>query len=511
MSSSPPSSGRGSGAWAVVLASSIGQFLVVLDVSVVNVALPSMRDGLSLSGSALQWVVNAYALTFAGFLLLGGRAADLFGRKPVYLAGLGLFTAASLAGGLAQDAEMLIVARAVQGIGAAVLAPVTLSLLTSTFPEGPARTRAIATWAAVGTAGGAAGGLVGGLLTDLLSWRWVLLINVPVGVLVVAVVVLGLRERHEKTGRRGLDLPGAALVTSGVAALAYGIGRTESHSWGSAQVLVPLVGGLLALAAFVAVEARTAEPLVPLRLFRLRAVAAGNVVTFVAMTGAFAMWYFLSLYMQNVLGYSAVRAGVSFLPHTAGVIVGSKAAPRLMARFGIRAMVAVGGVVATAGFGWQGLVLNADGTFLGTILGPGILMAGGIGLLMTPLTDAATTGAAAREAGVVAGLVNTSRQIGGALGLAVLGAVAVGATAAQGAEPTEEQLADGYAAAYLVAAALTAASVLLVGLLPRTGGTRQARTGAPPEVPPEVPPEAPPEVPAEAPSAAADAVINTAG
>ncbi|MBO8203033.1 MFS transporter [Streptomyces smyrnaeus] len=463
-----PATGHATRAWAVVLASSIGQFLVVLDVSVVNVALPSIRDGLSLSSGTLQWVVNAYALTFAGFLLLGGRAADLFGRKPVYLVGLGLFTAASLAGGLARDPEMLIVARAVQGVGAAVLAPVTLSLLTSTFPEGPARTRAIATWAAVGTAGGAAGGLVGGLLTDLLSWRWVLLINVPVGVLVVAVVVLGLAERHERTARRGLDLPGAALVTLGVAALAYGIGRTESQSWGTAEVLVPLVGGVLALAAFVAVEARTAEPLVPLRLFRLRAVAAGNVVTFVAMTGAFAMWYFLSLYMQNVLGYSAVRAGLSFLPHTAGVIVGSKVAPRLMRRFGTRTMVAAGGVVTTAGFGWQGLVLAADGTFLGTILGPGVLMATGIGLLMTPLTDAATTGAAAREAGVVAGLVNTSRQIGGALGLAVLGAVAVAATAADGAEPGPGQLADGYAAAYLAAAALTAASVVLVGLLPRT-------------------------------------------
>ncbi|MGY1433871.1 MFS transporter [Streptomyces reniochalinae] len=471
-----PRPGPASRAWAVVLASSIGQFLVVLDVSVVNVALPSMREGLALSGTALQWVVNAYALTFAGFLLLGGRAADLFGRKPVYLAGLGLFTAASLVGGLAQTAEMLVAARAAQGIGAAVLAPVTLSLLTSTFPEGPARTRAIATWTAVGTAGGAAGGLVGGVLTDLLSWRWVLLVNAPVGALVVAVVVFGLRERGERDGRRGLDLPGAALVTVGVAALAYGVGQTESHSWTAAGVVAPLAGGLLALAAFVAVEARSAAPLVPLRLVRLRAVAAGNVVTLVAMTGAFAMWYFLSLYMQNVLGYSAIRAGLCFLPHTAAVIAGSKAAPWLMNRFGTRLMVAAGGVVATAGFAWQGLVLTAEGTFWGSLLGPGVLMAGGIGLLMTPLTDAATTGAAVREAGVVAGLVNTSRQIGGALGLAVLGAV-VAATAPHGARPSPGELADGYAAAYLAAAALTALSVLLVGLLPRAAGPARAVSG----------------------------------
>ncbi|GAA2071690.1 MFS transporter [Streptomyces albiaxialis] len=455
-------------AWAVVLASSIGQFLVVLDVSVVNVALPGIRDGLGLGASSLQWVVNAYALTFAGFLLLGGRAADLFGRKPVYLTGLGLFTAASLAGGLAQGAGTLIAARAVQGVGAAVLAPVTLSLLTSTFPEGPARTRAIATWAAVGTAGGAAGGLVGGLLTDLLSWRWVLLVNVPVGAVVIAVVAVGLRERHERTARRGLDLPGAALVTGGVAALAYGIGQTESHAWDAPGTLLPLAGGLLALAAFVAVEKRSAEPLVPLGLFRLRSVTAGNLVTLVSMVGGFAMWYFLSLYMQNVLGYSAVRAGLSFLPHTLAIIAGSKAAPRLMARFGSRTMIAVGGLTAAAGFAWQGLVLDADGTFLGTVLGPAVAMAGGFGLLMTPMTDAATTGTAPEEAGVVAGLVNTSRQIGSALGLTILGAVSAHAA---GGGTGKGAAADGYAAAFLAAAAITAGAMLLVALLPRPART----------------------------------------
>ncbi|MFG3252957.1 MFS transporter [Streptomyces sp. NPDC048172] len=459
-------------AWAVVLASSIGQFLVVLDVSVVNVALPGIRDGLGLSPSALQWVVNAYALTFAGFLLLGGRAADLFGRKPVYLTGLGLFTAASLAGGLAQDPGTLIAARAAQGVGAAVLAPVTLSLLTSTFPEGPARTRAIATWAAVGTAGGAAGGLVGGLLTDLLSWRWVLLVNVPVGAVVVALVAVSLRERHERTGR-GLDLPGAALVTVGVAALAYGIGQTESHAWDAPGTLLPLVGGLLALAAFVAVEKRSAEPLVPLGLFRLRSVTAGNLVTLVSMVGGFAMWYFLSLYMQNVLGYSAVRAGLSFLPHTLAIIAGSKAAPRLMARFGSRTMIAAGGVTAAAGFAWQGLALDADGTFLGTILGPAVVMAGGFGLLMTPMTDAATTGTAPEEAGVVAGLVNTSRQIGSALGLTILGTVSAHAT---DGGTTKGAAADGYAAAFLAASAITAAAMLLVALLPRPAPAVRPRT-----------------------------------
>ncbi|WP_420903327.1 DHA2 family efflux MFS transporter permease subunit [Streptomyces boncukensis] len=462
---SPPPGVR---AWAVVLASSIGQFLVVLDVSVMNVALPSIREGLGLSPSSLQWVVNAYALTFAGFLLLGGRAADLYGRKAVYLVGVGLFTGASLAGGLAPGSETLVVARAAQGVGAAVLAPVTLSMLTAVFPEGPARTRAIATWAAVGTAGGAAGGLIGGVLTELLSWRWVLLINVPIGAVVIALVAVWLREQGDgRQGHRALDLPGAALVTAGVGALAYGIGQSESHGWTAAGTLLPLAGGLVALAAFVAVEARSAEPLVPLRLFRLRSVSAGNVVTLVGMVGSFAMWYFLSLYMQNVLGYSAIRAGLSFLPHTLAVMVASKAAPRLMALLGNRTMIATGALVTAAGFTWQGVVLEAGGTFPGSILGPGIVMASGIGLLLTPMTEAATAGATPQEAGVVAGLVNTSRQIGGALGLSILGAVSASAAGGHGAAVSAAHAADGYAATFFAAAGITGAAALLVGLLPR--------------------------------------------
>lgn len=291
------------GTWLVVLAACAGQFLVVLDVSVVNVALPSMRSSLGLSATGLQWVVNAYAIAFAGFMLLGGRAGDLFGRKRMFLVGLGVFTFASLGGGLAQEGWQLLAARAVQGLGAAVLAPSTLTILTSAVPEGAARARAIATWTAVGAGGGAAGGLVGGALTDGLSWRWVLLINVPVGALVLAGAARWVPESRAGGSRR-LDLPGAVLVTVGTAVLAYGIVQTEAEGWTAAATLVPLLAGLAVLTVFLAVEARTRVPLMPLKLFRVRSVAAANAAMFVCGAGSFGMWFFMTLYAQNVLGYT---------------------------------------------------------------------------------------------------------------------------------------------------------------------------------------------------------------
>lgn len=458
VSTTPPrTAARAPAAWAVVLAASVGQFLVVLDISVVNVALPSIRAGLGLGADGLQWVVNAYSLTFAGFLLLGGRAADLFGRKRVFVTGLGVFAVASLVGGLAHSGWMLVTGRALQGFGAAILAPVTLSLLTSTFPAGPARTKAIAAWTAVGTAGGAVGGLVGGLLTEYVSWRWVLLVNVPVGVVVTLVAARWLRnERDDRRPR--LDVPGALLVTAGVALLDFGINQSQAHGWFAMRSLGAVAAGLVALAGFVAVEARTQEPLVPLRLFRQRSVAVGNLATLVATSGGFALWYLLSLYMQNVLHYGPVRTGLAFLPHTTGIIVGSRLAPTLITRLGARPAAAIGGVLAASGFAWQSTVL-ADGTFLGSILGPGFTMCLGFGLLMTPLVAAATSGTAANTAGAVAGIVSTSRTIGGAVGLTVL------ATAAAAGANTGSV--GGYPAAFRLAAALTVAGTALVALLPR--------------------------------------------
>ncbi|MFD9204717.1 MFS transporter [Streptomyces sioyaensis] len=450
-------------AWLVMVLVCAGQFLVVLDVSVVNVALPAMRTGLGLSELGLQWIVNAYVITFAGFMLLGGRAADLFGRKRIFVLGLALFTVASLGGGLAQQPWQLIAARTVQGVGAAVLSPATLTILTTSFPTGPARTRAIGTWTAVGAGGGAVGGLVGGVLTESLSWRWVLLINVPVGALVLAGAVLWLTESRQDTGRR-LDVPGALLVTGGLALVAYGIVQTETDGWASASALLPLAAGLVVIAAFLAVEARAKAPLMPLGLFRLRSVSSANAAMVLAGAAMFSMWYFLSLYVQNVLGYRPLQAGLSFIPHSLSIVLGSKIAPRLMNRVGAKTLAITGAVISAAGMVWQG-TMDVHGSYLGTILGPGILMALGAGLTATPIASIATSGADPADQGLVSGLINTSRQMGGALGLSVLSTVAASRTEANN---SPQAMADGYGLAFQVGSLILLVSlVLMIVALPR--------------------------------------------
>ncbi|MER6343809.1 MFS transporter [Streptomyces sp. NPDC001532] len=442
-------------AWLVVALACAGQFLVVLDVSVVNVALPSMRTDLGLSGPGLQWVVNAYAIAFAGFMLLGGRAGDLYGRKRMFLVGLALFTLASAAGGLAQEGWELLAARAVQGLGAAVLAPSTLTLLTAAVPEGAARARAIATWTAVGAGGGAAGGLVGGALVEGLSWRWVLLINVPVGAVVLAAALLRLTESRAGDGRR-LDLPGAVLVTAGLGTLAYGISQTEAEGWAASATLVPLVSGLLLIGLFLLVEARTAAPLMPLRLLGLRPVASANAAMFLSGSAMFCMWFFMTLYAQNVLGYAPLEAGLALVPSSLAVVVGSKAAPRLMRGLGARRVAVLGTLVAAAGFGWQS-TMSAEGTYLTGIMIPGVLMMLGAGLAATPLASLATSGADPRDAGLVSGMVNTSRTMGGSLGLAVMSTIAAART---GRSAGAVELTEGYALAFRVSA-----GVLVVGAM----------------------------------------------
>ncbi|MEV5846892.1 MFS transporter [Streptomyces sp. NPDC051985] len=451
--------------WLVVALACAGQFLVVLDVSVVNVALPSMRADLALSASGLQWVVNAYAIAFAGFMLLGGRAGDLYGRKRMFLVGLGLFTLASLGGGLAQDGWQLLLARAVQGLGAAVLAPSTLTLLTAAVPEGAARARAIATWTAVGAGGGAAGGLVGGVLVDVLSWRWVLLINVPVGAVVLAGSLRWLTESRAGDGRR-LDLPGALLVTAGLGTLAYGISQTEAEGWTAAATLVPLAAGLALLGLFLAVEARTAAPLMPLGLLGRRAVASANAAMLVSGSAMFCMWYFMTLYAQNVLGYSPLEAGLALVPSSVAVLVGSKAAPRLMRRAGARTVAVGGTLVAATGFAWQS-TLGPDGAYTTAIMVPGILMMLGAGLAATPLASLATSGAAPAEAGLLSGLVNTSRTMGGSLGLAVMSTIAAARTGGDGGAAA---LTEGYATAFRTSTGLLlGGAVLMLLWLPRRG------------------------------------------
>ncbi|MFE1402805.1 MFS transporter [Streptomyces sp. NPDC058770] len=461
--STPPRTGPDTRTWAAALAACVGQFLVVLDVSVVNVALPSMRTDLGMSPAGLQWVLNAYSIAFAGFMLLGGRAADIYGRKRMFLTGLGLFTAASLAGGLAQEGWQLLAARAAQGLGAAVLAPATLTLLTAVFPEGPARTKAIGTWMAVGAGGGAAGGLIGGMLTDLLSWRWVLLVNVPIGALVLVGSALLLSEGRSGERRR-IDYLGAVLVTVGLAAVAYGIVQTEEAGWTAARTLVPLLGGVAVLVVFVVVEARSAEPLMPLGVLRARSVTSANAAMLLVGSATFSMWYFMTVYAQTVLGYTPMKAGFALLPTSLAVVLGSKCAPRIMARTGAKGLALIGTAVAAAGFGWQS-TMSADGTYLTSVCLPGILMMAGAGLASTPLASLAISGAAPGEAGLVSGLVNTSRTMGGALGLAVLSTVAAARTAG-GTGP--EELTAGYALAFRTAAAVLLGGLLLMALwLPR--------------------------------------------
>lgn len=465
--------GRAAPAGLVLALACAAQFMVVLDVSVVNVALPAIRSALGFGDAGLPWVAGAYTLAFAGFLLLGGRLADLRGSGRVFTAGLALFTVASLAGGLAAAPGPLIAARAGQGLGAAVLAPATLTILTARFPEGPRRTRALAVWTAVGLAGGAAGNLVGGALAELLSWRSILLVNVPVG---AAAIVLARRlpagERRE--GR--LDLPGAATATAGLALLAYGLTRAAPHGWDDPVTAGALGAAALLLAAFALVETRSAAvPLLPPRLLRLRAVAAGNAV--MLLTGAcfqVPMWYFLTLYMQDVLHFSALGTGLGFLPHTLlMMIVGLRVTPALMRRVDDRTLIVAGALAAAAGFLWQGTATAASGYATG-VLGPAVLVSVGGGLLNTPLTTTVTSGVAAADAGAAAGLMTTAKQAGGALGLAALTA----ATAGRGGTGRAPATTCGHA--FLIMAGTLVAVAALSLALPARRDAPAARDETPP-------------------------------
>jgi EmrB/QacA subfamily drug resistance transporter len=462
--------------WPTLVLACVAQFMVILDVSVVNVALPSIRTGLDFSQQDLQWVVNAYTLTFAGFLLLGGRAVDLLGRRRVFIGGLLLFSLASLVGGLADSQGMLIGARAAQGLGGAVVSPATLAILTTTFSEGHERNRALGAWGAMGGAGGATGVLLGGVLTDLLSWRWILFINVPIG---VAAAVLALRyvaEGRNPLAGRNFDLAGATTATLGLVALVWAIVRTDVNGWGSAQTLGVMALGLALLALFLAIEGRLARaPLMPLRIFSSRTLSAANVIVLLLGAAMFGMWFFVSLYLQQVLGYSPLKAGLAFLPMTIAIIVGSTFASRLVARIGVKPLLAVGMLAQAAG-----LLLftgvSADGSYLGDVALPSLLVAGGIGLAFVPVTIAAVAGVAPGEAGLASGLVNTSRQMGGALGLALLATLATARTdgALAAGAGAHVALTDGFHRAFTVGAAFALAGALVTLLALRPLRPQQA-------------------------------------
>lgn len=459
----------------------LAQFMVILDVSIVNVALPSIRQDLGFSATGLQWVVNAYTLAFAGFLMLGGRATDLIGRREVFAGGLLLFALASLAGGVAQSSGMLIAARAAQGLGGAVVAPATLSILTTTFTEGAERNRALGLWGAMGGVGGATGALLGGMLTEWLSWRWVLLINVPVGIWAAfAALRVVPRGRRDLGARRSFDLAGALTVTVGLVILTYGIVETDTHGWGSARTLATLALGLALLGAFVLVEGRLASaPLVPLRIFRARSVTGANLVVFCMGSAVFAMWYFLSLYLQQVLGYSPIEAGLAFLPMTAAIIACSQIASRLVGRLGAGKVLTLGMVLVFVGM--LGLSrVSADGPYVVDVLVPSIVTAAGIGFSFVPVTIAATAGVRGPEAGLASGLVNTSRQVGGSIGLALLATIATQRTGAlAGTVSHAVALDEGFQRAFLIGA-LFAAVGAVASVLVLVRGSRQPAVAADP-------------------------------
>lgn len=435
------------------------QFLVSLDLSVVNVALPQIDAALGFSAVGLTWVIHAYALTFGGLLLLGGSAADRFGRKRMLVVGLTLFGLASLVGGLAQDPGQLLIARAAQGVGAAALAPAGLAVLSAAFPSGPRRVRAFGIWGAVNGGGGAIGVLVGGLLAEYADWRWVMFVNLPVVLVCLALVPRGVIEAKPASPTGRPDVPGALLATVGVGVVVYGIVRTDQVGWAATSTAVTLLAGVVLLLAFVVVESRTARrPLLRLGLLRSRSVAGSNVFNLLLGAAMASAFYFVSLYLQVVLGHGAARTGLEILPFAVGVIAGSVLAGRLGRAFPARSLMVAGALTTAIGFAWFGLI-DEHGTFLRDVLGPSLVASTGFGVSLATVVRTATAGVASEETGSASGLLNTSRQLGASLGLAVLGTAAAHRT---GVRLDPGALADGYgwgltlSAVLLVAAAIAA-------------------------------------------------------
>ena len=448
----------------------MAQFVVVLDASIVNVALPSIGEALEFSQENLSWVVNAYVLTFGGFLLLGGRLADLLGRRRVFMFGLVLFALASLVGGFAESEGMLIGARAVQGLGAAILSPSALSIVTTTFTDGAERNKALGVWGAVAGSGGAAGVLLGGVLTDGLGWEWVLWVNVPIGIAAAAIAPTLLAETRAEGSRRAFDVAGALSVTAGLSVMVYALVDATDAGWGSTQTIGLLALAAVLLAAFVAIELRSPQPLVPFRIFRIRTLTGANVVGILIGASLFSMFFFISLYMQQVLGYSAIHAGLSYLPLALTIIVTAGIASQLVTKVGFKPVLAAGMVFIAAGLIWFGQV-SVGGGFVTDILGPSLLAAIGLGLAFVTSTIAAVSGVDEHEAGLASGLINTSQQVGGALGLAVLASVANSVTNdATGSPP--QALTDGFQAVFLGGAAFAILGLIATLVLIRNADSR---------------------------------------
>ena len=460
--------------WVTLVLVCLAQFMVILDATIVNVALPTIQADLHFTQADLQWVINSYTLLFGGFLLLGGRAADIVGRKRIFIAGTILFSVASLLNGLATNSGQLIAFRALQGLGGALVSPAALSIITTTFPEGPERTKALGVWGAIAAGGGAFGLLLGGILTEALSWEWIFFVNVPIG---AATAILSARLiRESKADKAGaFDVLGAVLVTAGLMVLVYAIVKAESFGWGSARTLGLAAVAVALLAAFVAVESRISGPLVRLDIFKIRSLAVANLVLLLVSGGLFALFFFGSLYVQEILHFSPIEAGLAFLPVTVGIGAGSGTAQVLIKRIGVRANTIVGMAIAAVGLFLLSRV-PVDGTYVADLLPGLLLMSFGMGNTFVPITLIATTNVAPEDAGLASGLFNTSQQVGGALGLAVLSTLAANATASYleglGHQPGPQEMAaglvEGFQVAFTSAAILVTVGAILLALLLRS-------------------------------------------
>ncbi|MBJ7355596.1 MAG: MFS transporter [Thermoleophilaceae bacterium] len=444
--------------WLVLVVVCFAQFMVVLDATIVNVALPSIQTDLDLSPQNLQWIVNAYTLVFGGFLLLGGRAADLLGRKKLFIAGTVIFSAASLVNALATSGEMLIIARGFQGLGGALTSPAALSIITTTFDEGPDRTKALSVWGGIAAGGAAFGLLLGGILTDTLDWRWNFIINVPIGLGVIFAALRFVPESRHESAQRHFDVGGAVTVTAGLMVLVYAIVKAQDWGWTSLETIGWFAGAIALLGSFVAIELRSPQPLVRLSFFNKRWITIANLTMFVVAGGMFGMFYFASLYVQQILGYDPLQAGAAFLPVSFGIMLGAVISQQLIGRFGVKAVVMPGMALASIGLIILASTTKVDGTYLALLAGLAP-MAVGMGMTFVPLTLVATAGVDPQEGGLASGLFNTSQQVGGALGLAILATVAANTT---GDVQTPAAMVDGFQAAFVVASGLMLAGLLLV-------------------------------------------------
>ena len=473
--------------WLALILLCAAQFMMVLDFSIINVALSAIQRDLGFSQQNLQWVVSAYALAFGGFLLLGGRAADLCGRRRVFMAGVGLFTLASLVGGFAQAQWILIVARAVQGLGAAIVSPAALSILTTTFTEGQERNRALSVWGAIAAGGFAAGVLLGGILTDALSWRSVMFVNVPIGLLTLVLTPLLLPENRERAAIQKIDLLGAVTVTSGLVALVYALEQASGIGWGSAQTLILFGIALALLAAFVWIEAHAQDPLVPLRVFRLRTLTGANLIGLLMSAAIGSTIFILTLYMQQVLNYSALQTGLAFLPHAIAAMIAAPIASYFATRFGTKTTLT--GSMTLAAVGLLHLSrIPVQGNFVRDLLPGTVIIGFGIVMTLVSVTIAATAGISDSEQGMTSGLLNTSQQIGAALGLAILVAVSTARTEAAMAQlggvadAQRTALTAGFGAALIVSVGFAIVGVLVALFIIQEADCRKNKVGRSTEV-----------------------------